>query len=467
MSDETEVQRLRAEVAALQAELATKEAATPAPAPAAPRSGTGWFRPLLASALIVLAALLAPVTVIANWAHDLVTDTDRYVETVAPLAEDPAVKAAVSEAVTQAIMEALNVDELTAQALQAMSEQDFVPPQVAPMVPGLATPLSDAVEGFVHDTTDQFVNSERFEQAWETANREAHAQAVAVLTGEGSETVHVADGTVALNIAPFVAAAKERLAERGFGLAERIPEIDKTIVIFHSEQLSAAQTAVSWLSTVARILPFLALAALVGGVLLMPDRRKGLLAAGIAVAATMALLGLALNIVRPLYLGAVPEGVLPHDAAAAVYDQVTLFLTTALRAVLVVAVALVVIAFLLARSGAGATVRRGIGAGLGRLSETSGISRGPVSRFAYEHVNLLRAVVAGIAVLWYVLLPHPTGADALIILVVAVVALLLVQLVAGPRNARSELAEEPSGAAAAQSPASAAGPAAGPTEHRS
>ena len=37
---------------------------------------------------------LAPLSVVSVWARSEVTDTDRYVDTVAPLAKDPAVQAA-------------------------------------------------------------------------------------------------------------------------------------------------------------------------------------------------------------------------------------------------------------------------------------------------------------------------------------------------------------------------------------
>ena len=69
------------------------------------RGGRG--RTAVAALLVTLVAVLAPCTIAARWAHDEVTDTDRYVETVAPLADDPAIQAAVTRRVTDEILRRL------------------------------------------------------------------------------------------------------------------------------------------------------------------------------------------------------------------------------------------------------------------------------------------------------------------------------------------------------------------------
>ena len=49
------------------------------------------WRTILAVVLIVLGCVLAPLAGVAVWARNQVTNTDRYVRTVAPLASDPAI----------------------------------------------------------------------------------------------------------------------------------------------------------------------------------------------------------------------------------------------------------------------------------------------------------------------------------------------------------------------------------------
>src|SRR3954447_16101241 len=83
---------LRARLAALEVENATLRSGEEVT-----RSRTSRSRPRAAVAvvLIVVAVLLAPVAVVCGWAKWTLTDTDRFVATYAPLAQQPAVQAYV------------------------------------------------------------------------------------------------------------------------------------------------------------------------------------------------------------------------------------------------------------------------------------------------------------------------------------------------------------------------------------
>ena len=52
---------------------------------------------MVAALLIVLACALAPLSVVAIWTRNQVTNTDRYVATIAPLARDPAIQNAIAD----------------------------------------------------------------------------------------------------------------------------------------------------------------------------------------------------------------------------------------------------------------------------------------------------------------------------------------------------------------------------------
>jgi hypothetical protein len=88
----------RAEPERLRAENAALRAGQPAAPPAAPR--VRRWRPVVATLLIVVGCVLAPLSVVAVWTRSQVTDTDRYVATVAPLARDPAIQQAIADQVT-------------------------------------------------------------------------------------------------------------------------------------------------------------------------------------------------------------------------------------------------------------------------------------------------------------------------------------------------------------------------------
>ncbi|WP_423464904.1 GAP family protein [Promicromonospora sp. MS192] len=145
-------------------------------------------RSTAAVVLIVLGALLAPVGVVAAWAERTLTDTDRYVATVAPLAEDPAVRSAVSARMTSALMEQIDVGALLDGVAEGLDEQGLAP-RVAGALPMLEAPLTGGVESFVRDAADRVVASDQFRDAWTQANRVAHQQLVAVMRGEGGLAV--------------------------------------------------------------------------------------------------------------------------------------------------------------------------------------------------------------------------------------------------------------------------------------
>jgi hypothetical protein len=63
----------------------------------------------VASLLIVLGCVLAPLSVVAVWTRNQVTNTDRYVATVAPLASDPAIQQAIADQVTAQVLTCLDV----------------------------------------------------------------------------------------------------------------------------------------------------------------------------------------------------------------------------------------------------------------------------------------------------------------------------------------------------------------------
>ena len=94
---------------------------------------------------------------------------------------------------------------------------------------------------------DRVAESDAFADAWVAANRAAHEELVAALTGDTSGSITVENDTVSVNMAAFIATVKERLVDRGFTLAERIPEVDASFVLFQSADIVRARArSTSW-----------------------------------------------------------------------------------------------------------------------------------------------------------------------------------------------------------------------------
>jgi hypothetical protein len=391
----------------------------------------GWWRPVLATVLIVLAALLAPLAVVASWADDQVGDTDRYVDTVGPLAENPAVQEAIVARLTTVIYDQLRIEAITKEAVDALAARGL-PPNVAASLEALSGPLASGVRNFVETRIRDFVRSEEFAAAWDAANREAHEQLVLLLTGEGDGAIEVQGNKVSVQLATIIETVKARLEDRGFALASRIPDVNAEFTIIQSADIQGAQTAFRLLGAAATFLPILALVLFGIAIAISRSRRRAIIGGCVGVAFAMLMLGLSINFFRILYLDSIPAD-MNEAAAAATYDQVVTFLRTALRAVLVLFLALAVVAWLSGKEAAPAAVRRGFGKGIDSVrhrSDQAGLETGPVGAFAWTYRVPIRWGLLGLAILIYVMAAHPTGAFTLTLVIVTALVLLVIELVA-------------------------------------
>ena len=356
-TDQTaELVRLRAEVARL------REAA---------KARRRWrLRATAAAALIALAAVLSPLAVVARWAHAEVSDTDRYVETVAPLARDPAVRAAITDRVSTEILSRVDIPALVRRALAALAGQLPQDRVLAGALPALATPLANGIQSFVHEAVGRIVDSDQFAVAWEQANRAAHEQLAGVLTGSQQGAVQVRGDAVSVSLAALIATVKQDLVARGFELAARIPEVDASFVIFQSADVPRAQRGFALLSRLAAWLPLLALIAAGSGIYLSRDRRRALLTAAVSVGAGMAVLAAGLAVLRPVYLDALPVRV-SRAAAGAVFDALCRPMRSSARTVLILAALVALAAALAGPSAPARRVRAGAGIAAGWLRRRS------------------------------------------------------------------------------------------------
>jgi hypothetical protein len=150
----------------------------------------GIIRRTIVGILVFLIALLVPITLTATWAHRTVLNTDAYVKTVTPIAQDPAVTAAVARIATDQLYAALDPQQAIAAAL---------PPKAA----FLAGPIANGVKGFVQDQATKVLSSSQFQQIWVTANRFAHTELLKVLNGD-SKALVTTNGQVVLSLVPLL-----------------------------------------------------------------------------------------------------------------------------------------------------------------------------------------------------------------------------------------------------------------------
>ncbi|MFE6056816.1 hypothetical protein ACFQ6N_39275 [Kitasatospora sp. NPDC056446] len=421
-----ELAELRARLGAVEAQeaqLARQLAARPADR--APRHRA---RTLLAVLLILLACVLTPLGAVALWAKSQIGDTDRYVATMAPLARDPAIQAAVTDRVTDEIVKQLPVDSL----LDGVAPDDR--PKLGALLNGIGQALTSGITGLVHTQVQRVVQSDAFASIWTGVNRDAHAAIDRMLTGQGGGAVEIRNDTVVLDLAPLIARVKTALVDAGLPLASRIPEIHTSYTLVQSDAIPKVRTGLRVLDLAGFWVPVLTGACALGGVLVAVRRRRAVVAAALGMAGGALLLGIGLSVFRAVYLDRLPAGV-DQAAAQAVYDTLVRYLHSAVRVIVTLGLLVALGAWISGGGRWAGTVRSGWRAGLGtvrRVAGRAGLRLGPVGRFVHRRKAVLGwAAVAG-AALAFVLWSYPTVLVTLCLALGLVAVLAVLELLDEP-----------------------------------
>ncbi|WNM28991.1 hypothetical protein RKE30_00505 [Streptomyces sp. Li-HN-5-11] len=256
----------------------------------------------LSAVLITLSCLLVPFGALSAWAAYGLTDTGRYVTTMAPLAGDPNVREAVADTVGDGIVREFG-HEMDARVLR-----------------GTVLP-------FVHDAVRSFTQTAAFRTAWNEGNRVAHDAVLRALRDERDDAGRTGR-PVTVDLAPVTAQVKRRLLQDHVPLANRIPVEHTEVALLPAQDLGRLRKGFHVLEVAGFWLPVTAVAFAVAGLALAARRRRALTATALGTALGGALLALALVVGRSLTLADLPDEV-SHPAAGAVYDALTSTLRTA------------------------------------------------------------------------------------------------------------------------------------------
>jgi hypothetical protein len=419
--ERAELEQLRAEVRALQR--------TPA---ARRRRRPGWRGPV-ATILILLGCVLAPVSVLAVWTASQVSDTSRYVANMAPLIRDPAITSTLTDKITTQVSSHLDVTGYADTAASALASHGL--PRAATLLKSFGPSLSSAVTGFIHTQVHKIVTSPAFARLWDRVNTVAHAQLVKALSGQGGSAVSVKNGQVTVSLGPFINEVKHHLAARGLTIVSRLPPINPAFPLFSAKYLVKAQSAYRLINDLKIVLPLLSLFLLAAGVYVARSHRRALIGAGLGLAASMFVLAAGLLIFRSVYLNSVPSSKLPANAAAVLFDTLVRFIRAGLRTLLVVGLVVAAGAFCTGPSVTAVRTRQGIAAGarwIREHAEAAGLGTGPVGQWTYAHRRALRIGAVTLAALVFVFWGRPTAAVVILIAVLLLVVLGLIELIGRP-----------------------------------
>jgi hypothetical protein len=380
----------------------------PAPdyAPAQPARSV-WER-RVATLLLVVYLFAIGLAVPAVWARNQIFDTERFVRTVAPLAEDDDVKEAVVQRVSTSVS-------------SAVASSDFLTEGDRDV---LAAVLPAVTLNAVESVTRNVVYSPEFEPLWEDAARALHAGFEALLTGGESPYFSSENGQVAIELSPIVAKVTDELATRGINVTPQSSNLQ--FVLFESDELASLQSITEYIEELAIILPIVALVALVGYLLLSPNRRGALVVASLGLAVMMAAVLVFIIFDRWLYQRALDDSV-NQDAATATFDILTYYLRLALRLLSLLGIVLALIFYFtrhmgVSMAGVDSVTERGWQSltnrwpALGNIENAVARNRKLTGALLTSAVTLLLIVWDGLTINW-----------AVVILLLGLVGLVLIR----------------------------------------
>jgi hypothetical protein len=296
----------------------------------------------------VLTFLGAVGSAVGWWAHDVLFDTDSWVETVGPVGTDPVVTEALADYTAEQLSDSLDP---TAKLV------GFLPDPLAP----LGEMAGGAVENVIYEETTAFFESDLYADLWNGLNRTAHTAVIAVVRDQ-VPFLSTAEGTVSVDLEPVITPILDRVIVRLRQIADVLPEFVfnhvefddalrsliseyeaaglpeelSNVVIYESDRLAAVQLSVVLFDRLVIILPILTLVFAGLAVYLAPERKW---------MAPILLLGMAgawlLSIwITDLIIGQLLSGISSDDAAdvaEALLNGVTAGLDDLLRLMLIIA----------------------------------------------------------------------------------------------------------------------------------
>jgi hypothetical protein len=386
----------------------------------------------------VLASLLIPIAVIAGWAITTVTNTDKYVTTMAPLARNEVIQQHLATKATDTLFSTHTVQNKVEAAL---------PPKAKPIV----QPITNQVKGYVQGFALKVFESPRFGQLWDGLNRRSHAAVIDILTGKHSARLQKLEkgGKIVLNVTPTLDQLIDKLNAHGVTFFNPLKAVlaknekGLSVTILTQDQVSKFSGYFNLIVKLRWWIPVIALVIGILSIVVAVQRRKTLLRLTIGIALfTLVLLGI-LSYGRGVFINQAASHKLDPGVSAAVWDTMLRFLKTSLRWTVLASVVVAFLAWVFGPARYAVAIRSGcarggrwVGAQARALTSGAGEAAAESDRvrrsggWILDHLNWLR--VAGVAVAALVLLfaGNLTGWGLLIIVIVLAVYLALLQLVA-------------------------------------
>lgn len=379
---------------------------------------------------------MTPNAVIASWLKSQITDTDNFVEMTTNALQDPAVEAYLSDEVSSLILEQLQIDQLTADLFDGLESSLPLGERAASALQLLEQPLANGAKSLVVSVTDKVITSDAFDNVTEQVLKTTHTQIMSLLRGETDGAI-VADetGTIGIQVGPIIKAVKAELIDQGVGLAEKIPNINKTIEIGQVDGIVQARIALGALDAAGYWLPVFVLVMLILGVMFARARSRAAVWAGIGMALSTGAVLSGISVGKYAFLATVTPDIIPGNAASHIFVALTERLNQLLIATLIIGIMIAITAYFTGPFRGAIVVRAAVtdtAARVRAIGDEKGVSTGGFGVFIDKaHGLIIGIILGGTALILFLLRPFSVN-GAIWAAIVALLLVLLVELVRRP-----------------------------------
>jgi hypothetical protein len=303
-------------------------------------------RSIIAWVLVVVVSILLPLSVMTVWAVNIVTNTNKYVETMAPIASNPTVIANTSMRVTNEFFSSADVQKRITNVLPKKAS-------------ALAVPLTDGLHSTVQNQVQKILSSSFFQKVWNNGNRRAHQTLVNTLSGKNSKTTRTLKNgnEVVINISSVADKAIEQLDTKGITVFNPLKQVfaskngTLTVSVVSSDQVKKATGLFNVVQKLKWWIPLAALILAVAAVAVAVRRRKTLLRMALGGSIAVVVFLIALALARNDFVSTAMKKSLNGQTAGIIFDTLLRYLKDGLWITLAVLLVLSVVLWFVGRRG--------------------------------------------------------------------------------------------------------------------
>ena len=410
--------------------------------------------------LLALAVVLTPLALVTNWAAVQVDNTQRFVDTLGPLASNPKIQELVINEVTNKLDETVDLAGTTSSLIDGLGSALSLPPDAKDAFGLISDPLAAGVKWLVREAVSAAVTSEGFQAAWTQTLTITQDQVTKLLKGDASGVLKMAtDGTITLNLRPVIAEVKQSLINSGSGFAAAIPEIDLTIDVGKIPELAVARVVYQIGVGMGTWLPWVAVGLYLLGFALAVRRVRAVLITSVFLLISSVLMLVVFSFGRLIAINSVNDEFSP--AVGVVWDAVSAYAVTVVAGLIALSLIALVASWIFLGDEQ-SPVRQWFGRTFAQLRarlDGLGVTMGSAGPVLYRFRVSLRVIIIAIAGL-IVAVVQPMNVGSVIWATVIVGLLLLVlELAQRPPAVAAAAPANRSGTAKPTTPAKPATPA--------